>query len=331
MKSVRMMLVLAIVVGGAVAMWLWWQHAEKYPSTDDAYVGANIISIAPQVSGLVEQVKVKEGQHVKAGEVLFALNAAPFRNAKVQAEASLAVLNNGEEPARQQVAAAAAAVTSARAALNAAKAQFDRDTALLARGSASTATVQNSRAAMAQAQAGVDQAQAGLVAAQAQFNDRQNQIASAQAQLATADLNLSYATVTAPADGIIANLDLRQGAAVAAYQPLFALVETADWWVDANFKETDLPRIRPGQPATIAVDMLPGTSMTGTVATISPGSGATFALLPAQNASGNWVKVTQRFAVRIRLDTPAPDLRVGGSAMVTVDTVSGATAAGTTP
>jgi membrane fusion protein (multidrug efflux system) len=222
-------------------------------------------------------------------------------------------------------------VTSAQEALAAAKAQHDRDAALLNRGSVAAAVEQNSRAAMAQARAGVDQAQAALAAAQAQLSDRNNQIAAAQAQLATADLNLSYATVTAPADGIIANINLRQGAAVAAFQPLFALVETADWWVDANFKETDLPRIKPGQPATIAVDMMPGTTMTGVVETISPGSGATFALLPAQNASGNWVKVTQRFAVRIKLDAPAPDLRVGGSATVTVDTVTGAKAAGTVP
>lgn len=331
MKSVRMMLVLALVIGGAVAMWLWWQHAEKYPSTDDAYVGANIVSVAPQVSGQVAEVKVREGQRVKAGEVLFTLNAAPFRNARIQAEATLAVLNNGEGPAQQQAAAASAAVTSAQEALAAAKAQHDRDAALLNRGSVAAAVEQNSRAAMAQARAGVDQAQAALAAAQAQLSDRNNQIAAAQAQLATADLNLSYATVTAPADGIIANINLRQGAAVTAFQPLFALVETADWWVDANFKETDLPRIKPGQPATIAVDMMPGTTMTGVVETISPGSGATFALLPAQNASGNWVKVTQRFAVRIKLDAPAPDLRVGGSATVTVDTVTGAKAAGTVP
>ena len=331
MKSVRMMLVLALVIGGAVAMWLWWQHAEKYPSTDDAYVGANIVSVAPQVSGQVAEVKVREGQRVKAGEVLFTLNAAPFLNARIQAEATLAVLNNGEGPAKQQAAAASAAVTSAQEALAAAKAQHDRDAALLNRGSVAAAGERYSRAAMAQARAGVDQAQAALAAAQAQLSDRNNQIAAAQAQLATADLNLSYATVTAPEDGIIANINLRQGAAVTAFQPLFALGETADWWGDANFKETDLPRIKPGQPATIAVDMMPGTAMTGVVETISPGSGATFALLPAQNASGNWVKVTQRFAVRIKLDAPAPDLRVGGSATVTVDTVTGAKAAGTVP
>ena len=331
MKNLRVMLVLAIVVAGALGLWIYWRHAERYPSTDDAYVGANIVSVAPQISGQVDAVKVKEGQKVKAGDVLFTLNAAPFKNARIQAEGNLAVLNNGEGPAQQQVAAANGALVSAQAALVAAQAQFERDSTLFARGSVANAVVQNSRAAMAQAQAGVDSARAALVSAQAQLSDRQNQIASAQAQLATAELNLSYATVTAPADGIIANIDLRQGAAVAAFQPLFALVETADWWVDANFKETDLPRIRPGQPATIAVDMLPGAKLTGTVETISPGSGATFALLPAQNASGNWVKVTQRFAVRIKLDQPGEAVRVGGSATVTVDTVTGASAAGATP
>lgn len=322
MQRLRLFVVLAVVVGGAIGLWFWWQHAAKYPSTDDAYVGANIISIAPQLSGQVEGVAVKEGQRVKAGDVLFTLNSDAYKNAKIQAQANLSALNSAVPAAQHQVDAANGSVTSAQASLAAAQAQFDRDTTLQAKGDVAMSVVQDSRASLAQAQAALDSARAGLASAQAQLIDTQNQIASARAQLATAELDLSYATVTAPADGIVANLSLRQGAAVAAFQPLFALVETAEWWVDANFKETDLPRIRPGQSAAIAVDMLPGQSLKGVVETISPGSGTTFALLPAENASGNWVKVTQRFAVRIRLEDVPADLRVGGSATVTVDTVT---------
>lgn len=322
MQRIRLFIVIAAVVAGAVGLWFYWEHAAKYPSTEDAYVGANIISIAPQLSGQVAEVAVREGQRVKAGDLLFTLNAAAYQNAKTQAQANLSALNSAVPAAQHQVDAASAAVTSAQAGLSAAQAQFDRDSALQSKGDVALAVVQDSRAALAQAQAAVDSARAGLAAAQAQLIDTQNQIAAARAQLATADLDLSYTTVTAPADGIIANLGLRQGAAVAAFQPLFALVETGEWWVDANFKETDLPRIRPGQAATVTVDMAPGQTLKGSVETISPGSGSTFALLPAENASGNWVKVTQRFAVRIRLTDPPEGLRAGASATVTVDTVT---------
>jgi len=322
MQKIRLFVVLAVVIAGAIGLWFYWEHAEKYPSTDDAYVGANIVSVAPQLSGQVAEVSVSEGQRVKAGDVLFTLNSEAYRNAKTQAQANLSALNSAVPAAQHQVDAATASVTSAQAALAAAQAQFDRDTTLQSKGDVALSVVQDSRASLAQAQAAVDSARAGLASAQAQLIDTQNQIAAARAQLATADLDLSYASVTAPADGIVANVGLRQGAAVAAFQPLFALVETGEWWVDANFKETDLPRIRPGQAATVNVDMAPGTTIRGTVETISPGSGSTFALLPAENASGNWVKVTQRFAVRIRLIDAPDGLRVGASATVTVDTVT---------
>jgi membrane fusion protein (multidrug efflux system) len=327
MQRIRLFIVLAVVVAGAVGLWFYWQYSAKYPSTADAYVGANIVSIAPQLSGQIASVAVREGSHVRAGDELFTLNSEAYQNAKTQAQANLSALNSAVPAAQHQVDAATASVTSAQAALSAAQAQFDRDTTLQSKGDVAISVVQNSRAALAQAQAAVDSARAGLASAQAQLIDTQNQIASARAQLATAELDLSYATVTAPADGIVANLGLRQGAAVAAFQPLFALVETGEWWVDANFKETDLPRIRPGQPASVAVDLLPGQTLKGTVETISPGSGSTFALLPAENASGNWVKVTQRFAVRIRLEDAPDTLHVGASATVTVDTVSGTTGA----
>ena len=146
---------------------------------------------------------------------------------------------------------------------------------------------------------------------------------SAQAALQTAELNLTRTTVTAPVDGWIANLSLREGTAVTAYAPLFSMVDASEWWVEANFKETDLARITEGQPAAVSVDMLPRLTLTGRVASIGRGSGSTFALLPAENASGNWVKVTQRFRLRIALESTDPGLRAGASASVQVDTSGG--------
>ena len=147
-------------------------------------------------------------------------------------------------------------------------------------------------------------------------------IKAARAALEQARKDLGETRITAPANGLLGEVDLRPGSYVNAGDPLFALVENDPVWVDANFKETDLPRIRPGQPATVSVDLLPGKTFRGEVEGLSPASGAAFALLPPENATGNWVKVTQRFAVRIRILDPVPELRVRASAEVAVDTAA---------
>ena len=148
------------------------------------------------------------------------------------------------------------------------------------------------------------------------------QLRAASAQLAKATHDRVKTHTTAPSDGILSNVTLRPGATVQAGQPLFAIIEANRWWVDANFKETDLARIKVGQPATVYLDMYPGVTFDGTVESISSGSGASFSVLPPENASGNWVKVTQRFPVRIALTNPPADkpLRVGASTSVTIDT-----------
>lgn len=144
----------------------------------------------------------------------------------------------------------------------------------------------------------------------------------AKTALAKAELDLSYTRVVAPKNGKIANLTLRQGSMVEAGAPLFALVETDEWWVKANFKETELARIHRGQPASIELDMYPGHSFHGEVQSINPASGTAFSLLPPENATGNWVKVTQRFPVKVMIKNPdaAHPLRVGASSQVVIDT-----------
>ena len=142
----------------------------------------------------------------------------------------------------------------------------------------------------------------------------------AEAALGRARLDLKHTRIVAPSKGIIGDLQLRPGGFVTAGRALFALVETDEVWVDANFKETDLPRIRPGQPARVKVDLQPGATFRGEVESLSPASGTAFSLLPPENATGNWVKVTQRFPVRVRILEPVPNLRLGASSEVTVDT-----------
>jgi membrane fusion protein (multidrug efflux system) len=152
------------------------------------------------------------------------------------------------------------------------------------------------------------------------------QLRAASAQLDKTTHDRARTHVTAPANGWVSNATLRPGTVVQAGTPAFAVIEDGQWWVDANFKETDLARIKPGQKATIRLDMYPGTTLDGVVESISAGSGATFSVLPPENATGNWVKVTQRFPVRIKItSSPAPDkpLRMGASATVTIDTTEG--------
>lgn len=247
----------AVMAGGA---YFYWQNSVYYPSTENAYLSANIVRIAPLVTGVVSDVSVTDNQPVKAGDVLFKIDPAPFQ-----------------------------------AALDAAQARLD----------------------LAQTQ---QKAAQGAQAIAAKSNTDQ-----AQAAVTKAKTELDYATVKAPVAGIVGTVRIRPGSLAQAGFSLFPLVDTSTWWVDANFKETELPRIAVGQPATVTLDLTPSKELKGKVESISPASSTAFSLLPAENASGNWVKVPQRFAVRISLDTPPADLpmRVGASASVTVDTTKG--------
>jgi len=246
--------VLALIAAG----YAYWHYSTIYPSTDNAYVQANIVQISPLTSGLVTEVDAKEFATVKAGDVLARLDPAPFDAALKAAEAKLTL-------AQQQA-------TGAAAQSPAAKANID------------------------QAQAGVDQAR----------------------------LERDHATIKAPIDGVIGKVRIRPGSVAKAGMALFPLIDTSKWWVDANFKETDLSRIEPGQKATVVLDLFPSHTLTGEVEAISPASGAAFSLLPAENSTGSWVKTTQRFPVRISLTLQPndPQLRIGASASVTVDTTS---------
>jgi membrane fusion protein (multidrug efflux system) len=315
------------VAGLSVAAYFYWEHAALYPDTDDAYVNANVVRVAPLVAGRVTEVHVRNQQHVAAAAPLFDIDPEPFALAVRQAEAQLAM-------ARQDTTAGAAAVRVADADVNNrevllqnAAANAERTRRLVAKGFLSHQAGDDAAAAQKSAAAELASSQAKARQARAQLgrtDDRNDRVQLAAAALAQARLNLDHTRMRATCEGDIAELSLRPGNTVQENVPLFALICSHERWVDANFKETELERIRSGQPVQIRVDSYPGHVFEGRVENVGGAAGAAFSLLPPQNATGNWVKVTQRVPVRIlvtKLDSGFP-LRVGTSATVTVDTTS---------
>lgn len=324
MKALAQKIVLFLLLLGATSYgYLYYQQAGAVRKTDNAYVNADRVQVGSQISGVVKAVHVLEGQRVNAGEVLFEIDPKPFQVAESLALARLAEAEQAQREAQQEVAAMRASVAQAEADLanltNAAR----RVHQLKQQNFLSAQTVDDADARVTMANAAVAEAQARLERARAHVATDDGAtpgILAARAALAQARLDIEHTRVTASKSGWIARLSLVPGSLVSAHAPLFALIVEGSFWVDANFKETELPGIRTGQPVDISVEILPGQTLHGVVESISSGTGAAFSLLPAQNATGNWVKVVQRVPVRIRLepnDTLQP-LCVGASAEVSV-------------
>ncbi|HZU88024.1 MAG TPA: HlyD family secretion protein [Stellaceae bacterium] len=314
----------------------WYLTSGRFVSTEDAYVETGRVAISNDVSGRVVAIEVHDNQYVEKGQVLFRIDPRPFRIAVEQAKANLA-------GARLQIEALKAtyqqklADTQAQAATVAYdQTQLQRQQRLLAAGAASQQQFDQARHdyQVARQQLASDQQALANVLASLGGDpnipvDRHPTVEAAQAALDRALLNLSYTVVRAPQSGIVTKVeqlqvgDYVQGVDTGAPPtPLFSLVPTKHIWVTANFKETELTHMRPGEKATIEIDTYPGAVFTGRVESLSPGTGLTFALLPAENATGNWVKVVQRLPVRISIDNPDPGapLHAGLSATVEVDT-----------
>lgn len=327
----RTSIALLLVILGGAAVWAYYDWREQHPATADAYLGMHVVHIAAQVDGPVAAVSVRSHQAVKAGELLFSIDPTPFELAVREAQARLQQAEDALGASDAQVRAAQAEVNAARAALDEAQRHTARIDDLVRKGMASRDQGDSAQRALKDALQGVAAKRAELAAVIAQRGAKAGGNAAIEAARAAVDqakLDLRHTRVLAPGDGIVGSVDLRPGSYVNTGQALMALVETREVWVDANFKETDLPRIRPGQSAQVTVDLLPGETFKGRVESLSPASGAAFALLPAENATGNWVKVTQRFPVRVRVLDPVPGLRVGASSEVTIDTGSNPAAAG---
>ena len=315
----------AVILATIVGAFFYWRYTELYPSTENAYTGSNIVRVAPQVAGPVIHVYVETDERVKTGDPLFDIDPTLYRAALRNARAQFDAAADSAGTAADALKASADTLDEKRKALEDALAAYRK-----------AKDAQSPEAPPSQALVDAEKAwQDALHAyndAAAAFSAEQDkaltvttptvQLRAASAGLDKASRDLARTHVTAPSDGVVSNVTIRPGTTVAAGTPLFAIIEGNPWWVDANFKETDLARIRVGQTAKIRLDMYPNTTFEGVVESISAGSGATFSVLPAENATGNWVKVTQRFPVRIRFVDPPEDrpLRVGASAKVTIDT-----------
>lgn len=320
-KSTWVVAGIALVIIGII----FWIHSERYPSTDDAYIEANIVNMATQVSGPVTQVYVSDNQTVKAGQLLFEIDPTPFQIAvtKAQAQVSLSKQQTNVDDAAVQT--AQAKVQQAQAELEVEQKNAPRILTLVSEGKLAKIEGTNEQGKLDSAKAALEAAQSQLQEAIQQLGNSGNanaQVQAAYAGLAEADLNLSHTKIYAPASGQLVNFDVRPGMMITAGQSLFALIDDSQWWSAANFKETDLKNIRINQKATIEIDIYPGKKFHGYVQSISAGSGSAFSLLPPENATGNWVKVTQRFPIKVVITNPDPNypLRVGASSTVTIDT-----------
>ena len=317
---------LALLAGGvlAAAGTVYWDYAAHFQSTDDAFIAARQFVVAAKASGYVAEVPVSDNQHVAAGDLIARIDDRDYRTALAQADAQAAAAQANVESAdaqlqvqQAQIAQSQAQVESAEAALAFAQQQAARYDDLAQRGAGSVQNAQQYSSALRQQQAAVNAAKAALTTAERQVAALNAQRASAEAALAQAkaqreqaELNLSYTKVTAAQSGRVVNLSAAVGEFASAGTGLSMFVPDK-LWVVANFKETQLDAMRPGQKATVTIDAYPERVFHGHVASVQPGSGTAFSLLPAENATGNYVKVVQRVPVKIDLDDAPPDLALG--------------------
>jgi len=314
--------VIIVAVSGLVG---YIQYFKYYPSTTDAYVNANVVYLASEVSGKVDKVLIHDHQSVTKGQLLLTLQPNQYIYARSRAKANYLLAKEQETVSAANIKSAADKLNQAKATLLVSRKKAGRLLMLLSHQQISKEAGDEATGQYHADRAAVNALNETLKAANIQYQISKEQTKVAKAQYDQALLNLKHTHILAPVSGTISNFSLRHGAYVTPGQSLFALVDTSQFWIDANFKETDLARIRLLQPVTVTLDMYPDMHLKGQVQSISRGSGATFSLLPPENATGNWVKVTQRFPVKItfelnRLDKQFP-MRVGASAHVSVDTL----------
>ena len=314
----------AISFGG----WNWW-YARHHVTSDDAQVEGHIVPVLPKVSGYVAQVRVEENQTVHKGDVLVVLDDRDYAAKLEQANADLAVAqaagagDHGTGQAEAQWASARAAVKEAQARDWQAQRDLDRYRQLAAQDVVSAQQLEGYVAAARVADAHVHATQSDAQAAGAGVQSARAKSASALAARDQAALQLSYTKIIAPSDGVVSKKDVEVGQLVQAGQPLFSIVPLSDVWVTANLKETQLSHVNAGDRVAVTVDTYPGRKFYGRVESLSPATGATFSLLPPDNATGNFTKVVQRVPVRIRLEgaeDPLHPLRPGMSVKVDITT-----------
>jgi membrane fusion protein (multidrug efflux system) len=307
--------------------WQWWDSNHEV-GTNNAYVKAERLMVSAQVGGRVVEVAVQQNQAVKKGQLLFRLDNEPLTIALEQAQAKLGQIENSADASRAQVRGAESSIASANETEHWAERDLARMQDLAAKQLVPRKMLDDARHALAEARMQRDAALAVQSQAAAALGGNPGtplqklpEYRAAQAAVEKARFDLAQASVYAPQDGVVGTHDLQVGEYLNTGQVAMPLVATAPVWIEANFKETDLARLRVGQSARVKVDSYPGVKWNARVASIAPSSGAEFSVLPAQNASGNWVKVVQRIPVRLELIAPAEHaqvLRAGMSAEVEV-------------
>lgn len=339
-RKLRLFILAAVIVAVLAGAWWYYRYVtygQYMQSTDNAYVAADSVVVSSKVAGYVDAVLVSENQQVARGEALVQLDLRDYRAQAAQARAQIAATVAGADTIRSQVSEQNAAIRQARAQLAVARATLDlankqvnRYRPLAASGAEPrekldqyVTQAQQARAELASAQAAVAAATGRRATLFEQIEQTRAQADAARAQLDVADINVSSTRLEASRAGRIGDLSVRVGQFVQPGQRLMTLVPVSQIYVTANFKETQVGLVRPGQPVRLEVDALPDGKIAGTVDSISPGTGAEFSILPPENATGNFTKIVQRIPVRISIDA-APEVRrllvPGMSVVATIDT-----------
>lgn len=311
-------LLLAALIGGLA----FYHYSGLTRSTENAYINADVVNVSAQVSGRVIAVYIKDNQHVRKGDVLFDIDPEPFAIALSRAQADLALAMQSARQDNAEVSVARAQVAQTESDLANARTSYKRDQELVAKHFLSQQSLDDAQTRQQSLQAALEQARAKLTKALSapQKPEERGDVLKAQAAIAQARLDMEHTHVTASQDGQLSNVTLAAGSLVGAGVPLFALIADNSFHIDANFKETELAGVHPGQVVDIRIDMYSGQHFNGVVESLSGGTGTAFSLLPPQNATGNWVKIAQRVPVRIKLAPTDADhpLRIGATATVSV-------------
>src|SRR5262245_37739826 len=332
---------LALLAAGAAYGQYWFTQGRYLMTTDDAYVGAKTATLSPKVSGYISEVAIEDNAHVATGDVIARIDDGDYQLAAANARDQIRVQQATIDRLGRQITAQQAGVDQAKAQLASAKAGATRAELELKRQQDLATRQINSRQALEQAQANAEQALASVQAAdaavaaasanvdvlKAQQEEARRTLEQYRTALAKAERDLSFTVIKAPFDGVIGNRAVQVGDYVQPTQRLASLVPMDAVFIDANFKETQLAGLKPGQPVRISVDALPGQTLEGRVASLAPASGSIFSLLPPDNATGNFTKIVQRVPVRILLPAEVAEqavLRPGMSVVVSVNTKPGA-------
>jgi membrane fusion protein (multidrug efflux system) len=328
-RLLRAVLLIGVPLAAAAIALHLYTRGGRHVETDNAYVKAHIIVVTAEVAGRVVEVALRDNQPVAAGQLLFRIDAAPFEVAIARADAQMAVVRSDLDALRAEYRVTLAEAVEAEERIGFLTRQLERQQRLKERGMTRDDAVDEARHNLDAARARLDAVRqrtarvlANLGGDPALPANRHPRFLEAQAARSAAQLDVAHTRVTAPAAGVVSNMKLQAGEFVARGVPVFSVIETGDTWIEANFKETQLAGVRVGQAARIVADAYPGVEWRARVSTIAPATGAEFAVLPPQNATGNWVKIVQRVPVLLAIEQTAdqPPLRAGMTVSVSVDT-----------